>query len=124
MAQAIHGNRRSTAMEALLSRALEIGIQPEQNKNNAIVVTAQNRKKFPLVSKEGKVTEAGKYWYEVLNKVPAPTLFHYEQPLLWDAYVNSLMAHLSEFDNGARLVATGLLQHQDVSTSSTIVQNS
>ena len=87
MAQAIRGNRRSTAMEALLSRAFDVGSQPEQNRNNAIVVTAPNRKKFSLITKDGQVTAAGKYWYENLNNVPAPTLYRYEQPLINETHV-------------------------------------
>ena len=87
MAQAIRGNRRSTAMRASLSRSLDMGIQPQQNRNNAIVVTAPNRNKISLITKDGQVTEAGKYWYQDLNNVPAPTLYRYEQPLINETHV-------------------------------------
>ena len=73
MAQSIRGNRRDGAMNALPSSTFDGGIQPAQNKNNAIVVTAPNRKKFTLVTKEGRAADAGQYWYAELHKVPVPT---------------------------------------------------
>ena len=58
MAQASRSNRRGrSAMNALLSSAFDVGIQPAQNKNLAIVVKAQNGKKFNLVTQEGKATD-------------------------------------------------------------------
>ena len=87
MAQAFRANRRNRAMNESLSSAFDIGSQPVQQKNNAIVVPAQNRKRYTLVTKDGTPTEAGKYWYNELNNVPVPTVYIYEQPLIWDTHV-------------------------------------
>ena len=87
MAQTFRGNRRSGAMNASLSSAFDVGIQPEHNRNNDIVVKAPTRKSFTLVTKEGNTTDAGQYWYEELLPIPVPTLFQYEQPLIWDTHV-------------------------------------
>ena len=55
MAQAIRSHRRGrAAMDALLSRTFEIGVQPEQYKNNVIVVTAQSRKATHLFLTKAK----------------------------------------------------------------------
>jgi hypothetical protein len=82
MAQANNANRQTRKMNAALDGAFQSGGQPSQNKNLAIVVRAPNRKRFTLVTKEGQVTEAGKYWYEQLHQVTAPTIYRYEQPLI------------------------------------------
>ena len=82
MAQANNANRQTRKMNAALDGAFQSGSQPSQNKNLAIVVRAPNRKRFTLVTKEGQVTEAGKYWYEQLHQVTAPTIYRYEQPLI------------------------------------------
>ena len=123
MAQAIRSNRRGrAAMNTSLSRAFEIGIQPEQNKNLAIVVTAQNRKKFPLITKEGKVTDAGRYWYEGLHKAPDPTLYQYEQPPMWDTHVQPFGSNIIQVrKKGTRLMGLGLSQHLDAIISLVIV---
>ena len=87
MAQAFRGNRRNQAINDSLSSAFDLGIQPGQKRNNAIVLTTPNRKNITLVTKDGKATDAGKYWYENLHNVPAPTLYRYEQPLIRDTHV-------------------------------------
>ena len=53
MAQAFRANRRNRAMNESLSSAFNIGSQPQQQRNNAIVVPAQNRKRYTLVTKDG-----------------------------------------------------------------------
>ena len=45
MAQAFRGNRRNQAINDSLSSAFDLGIQPGQKRNNAIVMTTPNRKK-------------------------------------------------------------------------------
>ena len=50
-------------------------------------MTTPNRKNITLVTKDGKATDAGKYWYENLHNVPAPTLYRYKQPLIRDTHV-------------------------------------
>ena len=87
MAQAFRGNRRNQAINDSLSSAFDLGIQPGQKRNNAIVMTTPNRKKITLVTKDGKATDAGWYWYANLSNVPAPTLYRYEQPLIRDTHV-------------------------------------
>ena len=87
MAQAFRSNRRNQAINDSLSSAFDLGIQPGQKRNNAIVMTTPNRKHITLVTKDGKATDAGKYWYENLHNVPAPTLYRYEQPLIRDTHV-------------------------------------
>ena len=58
MAQAFRANRRNRAMNESLSSAFNIGSQPRQQRNNAIVVSTQNRKRYTLVTKDGTATEA------------------------------------------------------------------
>ena len=53
MAQAFRANRRNRAMDESLSSAFNIGSQPQQLRNNAIVVPVQNRKRYTLVTKGG-----------------------------------------------------------------------
>ena len=89
MAQANNANRQTRKMNAALDGAFQSGNQPSQNKNLAIVVRAPNRKRFTLVTKEGQVTEAGKYWYEQLHQVSAPTIYRYEQRLINDTHVET-----------------------------------
>ena len=87
MAQAFRANRRNRAMNESLSSAFDIGSQLVQQRNTAIVVPTQDRKRYTLVTKDGTPTEAGKYWYENVHNVPAPTLYRYEQPLIRDTHV-------------------------------------
>ena len=54
MAQAFRGNRRNQAINDSLSSAFDLGIQPGQKRNNAIVMTTPNRKNTTLVTKDGK----------------------------------------------------------------------
>ena len=123
MAQAIRSNRHGrAAVNAPLSSAFEIGIQPEQNENLATAVTTRNRKKFPLATKEGQVTDAGRYLYEELHKVPVPTLYQYEQPLYGTHMSEALTVTISNFEARTKM-GPGLSQHQGTITSSTIVQN-
>ena len=75
MAQAFRANRRNRAMNESLSSAFNLGSQPQQQRNNAIVVPTQDRKRYTLVTKDGSPTEAGKYWYNELNNVPVPTVY-------------------------------------------------
>ena len=89
MAQANNANRQTRKMNAAPDGAFQSWSQPSQNKNLAIVVRAPNRKRFTLVTKEGQVTEAGKYWYEQLHQVTAPTIYRYEQPLINDTHVET-----------------------------------
>ena len=57
MAQAFRGNRRNQAIKDSLSSAFDLGIQPGQKRNNAIVVTTPHRKKTTLVIKDGKTSD-------------------------------------------------------------------
>ena len=76
MAQAFRANRRNRAMDESLSSTFNVGSQPVQQKNNAIVVPAQNRKRYTLVTKEGPATEAGKYWYNDLKQCSCSNCVH------------------------------------------------
>ena len=67
MAQAFRGNRRNQAINDSLSSAFDLGIQPGQKRNNAIVMTTPNRQNITLVTKDGTSTEAGKYWCEKIT---------------------------------------------------------
>ena len=92
MAQANNNNpnnRRQRAMQASLDGAFQAGSQPSQLQNLNIVIRTPNRKRHTLVTKEGQVTEAGRYWYEQLNQVPAPTIYRYEQPLIEETHVRA-----------------------------------
>ena len=51
MAQAFRGNRRNQAINDSLSSAFDLGIQPGQKRNNAIVLTTPNRKTLLLLLK-------------------------------------------------------------------------
>ena len=62
MARIIRDNRRGRTMNVSLSSAFDVGIQLDQNRNSAIFVTSPNRKKFTLVTKEGKTTDTGQCW--------------------------------------------------------------
>ena len=55
MAQAFRGNRRNQAINDSLSSAFDLGIQPEQKRNNAIVMTTPNRKTLLLLLKKAKL---------------------------------------------------------------------
>lgn len=76
-------------MIASLDGAFQFGSQPSQNKNLAIVIRTPNRKRYTLVTKEGQPTDAGRYWYEQLHQVAAPTIYRYEQPLINDTHVET-----------------------------------
>ena len=55
MAQAFRGNRRNQAINDSLSSAFDLGIQPGQKRNNAIVMTTPNRKTLLLLLKKAKL---------------------------------------------------------------------
>jgi hypothetical protein len=76
-------------MIASLDGAFQSGSQPSQSRNLAIVLRTPNRKRHTLVTKEGQPTDAGRYWYEQLHQVAAPTIYRYEQPLIDDRYVET-----------------------------------
>ena len=124
MAQAFRANRRNRAMSESLSSAFNIGSQPQQQRNNAIVVPTQNRKRFTPVTKDGTPAEAGKYWYNELNNVPVPTVYIYEQPLVWDTHAKRFDGSLFEFVNGIKLKGLGPLLQQDKITLNIIVPSS
>ena len=93
MAQATRTRRPNTRanqmpLKDLLAEAFRFGTQPQRYKAHAgIFVHVQTGRKIELVSKDGKVTPAGKIWYEELHQVEPPKLYRYEQPLIDDVAV-------------------------------------
>ena len=55
MAQAFRGNCCNQAINDSLSSAFDLGIQPGQKRNNAIVVTAPGRKTLLLLLRAAKL---------------------------------------------------------------------
>ena len=87
MGRAKRKARRGYSMNAFVRQAFDAGTQPKHIKNGSAVVTAPNQKTYTLANKEGQVSKEGRYWYEELHKVSAPTLYEYEQPLIRGTHV-------------------------------------
>ena len=84
------GSRSTMPLTDLLTEAFQAGIQPRRYKLNlGIFIQIPNGRKFELVSKNGKVSAAGKIWYKDLHNVEVPTLYQYEQPLIDDISVRA-----------------------------------
>ena len=95
MAQ-VSGRRRNTSVNQmplidLLTEAFNAGTQPQRYRgsNLGIFIQIPNGRKFELVSKNGKVSAAGKIWYTDLHQVEVPKLYQYEQALLNEVSVTA-----------------------------------
>ena len=84
------GARSTMPLLNLLTEAFQAGIQPVRYKSNlGIFIQIPSGRKFELVSKNGKVSAAGKIWYEELHQVDVPKLYQYEQPLINEVSVTA-----------------------------------
>ena len=75
-----------TEMDTLIRQAIAGGQESQGYKGNQgryLVVNGRRRK---LIEASGKVTEAGRIYYEILGIDP-PRLYAYEQPLINDKWV-------------------------------------
>ena len=94
MAQATRTRRTARVsqmpLKDLLADAFRFGTQPQRYKAHAgIFVQVHTGRKIELVSKHGRVSPAGKIWYEELHQIQPPKLYRYEQPLIDDEAVEA-----------------------------------
>ena len=85
------GARSTMPLLNLLTEAFNAGTQPQRYRgsNLGIFVQIPNGRKFELVNKHGKVSAAGKIWYEDIHQVEVPRLYQYEQALLNEVSVTA-----------------------------------
>ena len=103
MAQA--RNVRAMSLMTLLTEAFQAGSQPSRNKTNlGISITDLRGRKHNLVDGSGRITPAGKTWYEDLNQVEVPKLYRYEQPLIDDISVEAWDGSLIPVRKRTRMV--------------------
>ena len=69
-----------------IKTAIEAGAESQSYKGSQARYLLLDGKKKKLIEATGKVTPAGKAYYELLN-IPSPKLFAYEQPLIDEKWV-------------------------------------